>query len=246
MRRRSWTGIPALLALAGCSGTTGPTEVRTLEIAEFTVPCIGVGPQECMLVRTEPGAEFQLFYDQILGFTWEPGFRYRLLVSIHTRRNAPADGSAQLTRLIRVESRTPSPHAGLLTRLRQSEQLWNHTRPPSYMMVQERLCFCLQQAIGPVRMHVTVEQDAAGLIDERITSLQYVLDGTDVPAQFAPAFLTVQDLFTAIYEAVLDEAHRIDAEFETIAGYPVRVFIDRRQAIADDEVEYRVLSLTPF
>jgi hypothetical protein len=95
---------------AACSSATGPGErALHLEVAEQRVPCVGVGPQECLQVREQSDASWQLFYSHIEGFAYEPGFRYVLRVAERPVPNPPADGSSLAYRLLRVISKTPAP-----------------------------------------------------------------------------------------------------------------------------------------
>ena len=99
-----------LLAAIGCSSATGPAErVFDLEVSEQRVPCVGVGPRECLQVREQADAPWQLFYASIEGFTYEPGFRYVLRVAQRPIPNPPADGSSLAYRLVDVVSKAPSP-----------------------------------------------------------------------------------------------------------------------------------------
>ena len=72
------------------------------------MPCIGIGPQECLQVREQSDAPWQLFYGHIEGFAYEPGFRYVLRVAVSPVPDPPADGSSLAYRLLRVVSRTPA------------------------------------------------------------------------------------------------------------------------------------------
>jgi len=104
-------GVGFLCAAAvSCRSATEPgsREVQ-LEVAESRMPCIGVGPQECLQVREQSDAPWQLFYDHIEGFAYEPGFRYVLRVAVSPVPDPPADGSSLAYRLLRVMSRTPAP-----------------------------------------------------------------------------------------------------------------------------------------
>ena len=75
-------------------GVEGQAEMKTLYVGSELVDCVGVAPMECMQVRADPSGEWQLFYDQIEGFTFEPGFTYELRVNVATIANPPADGSS--------------------------------------------------------------------------------------------------------------------------------------------------------
>ena len=97
-------------AVLGCGGRAGGTEpadrVLQLEVAEAKVPCVGVGPQECLRVRERADGEWQLFYDAIVGFDYVAGYRYILRVVRRPVRNPPADGSSAEYRLLDVISKT--------------------------------------------------------------------------------------------------------------------------------------------
>jgi heat shock protein HslJ len=93
---------------------TSPPAEPTAEVVEKTlfvgpelVDCVGVAPQKCMQVREDPDAEWTMFYQQIDGFTHEPGHAYELRVSVETVPYPPADGSSLRYTLIEVVSREP-------------------------------------------------------------------------------------------------------------------------------------------
>jgi hypothetical protein len=110
-RRLRALGAALLYAvMSSCSSITGTNErVFTLEVAEQQVPCVGVAPQQCLQVRERSDAPWTLFYDGIEGFTYEPGFRYLLRVSVRQVPNPPADGSSLAYRLVDVLTKTAAP-----------------------------------------------------------------------------------------------------------------------------------------
>ncbi|GAB4428135.1 MAG: hypothetical protein OHK0015_10770 [Chloroflexi bacterium OHK40] len=90
---------------------------ETLFIAPELKDCTGVAPMQCMQVARDPAGPWELFYQPIEGFTFEPGFSYELRVRTEQVPNPPADGSS--LRYILVEevskvamSATPEPAAG--------------------------------------------------------------------------------------------------------------------------------------
>lgn len=97
------------------AGTTDETavqpsaegDVKTLYVGPELVDCVGVGPQTCMQVKENPADAYTLFYQQIEGFTFEPGYEYELLVSVETIENPPADGSSLKYTLVNIVSQTP-------------------------------------------------------------------------------------------------------------------------------------------
>lgn len=69
-------------------------EQLTIFVGPEQVDCVGVGPQKCLHIKFGADEEWQLFYDSIEGFTYEPGFEYELLVNKTEVENPPADGSS--------------------------------------------------------------------------------------------------------------------------------------------------------
>ncbi|MEV6774446.1 DUF4377 domain-containing protein [Nocardia sp. NPDC051030] len=114
----------ASLPLTGCSSSDsankGPTpttltvttvpgsEQFEIYVADQTVPCTGVAPQNCLQVRRDPNAEWELHYGGIDGFTFEPGFNYRLLIEQRPWVNPPADAPSATWHLVKVLSKEPA------------------------------------------------------------------------------------------------------------------------------------------
>jgi heat shock protein HslJ len=82
-------------------------EAVTLFVGPNREPCTGVAPQLCLLVKENPDDEYSLFYSNIEGFGFEPGFEYELLVNKQTVPNPPADASAFRWTLVEEVSKTP-------------------------------------------------------------------------------------------------------------------------------------------
>lgn len=78
---------------------------QTLIVAAQTSECVGVGPQECLQVKQADSERFELFYDAIEGFDYQPGYEYRIEVSITPVANPPADASSRHYRLVKVISK---------------------------------------------------------------------------------------------------------------------------------------------
>lgn len=79
---------------------------KTVFVGSELVDCVGVAPQKCMLVRESADEEWTFFYDQIVGFEFEPGFEYELLVTETEVDNPPADASSIQVTLVEVVSKT--------------------------------------------------------------------------------------------------------------------------------------------
>lgn len=96
------------LALGACSTFGADGAVETLYVDSATAECVGVAVQQCLLVKRSPEAAWELFYEPIDGFDYEPGFTYVLEVEVETVDDPPADGSSLAYRLLRVLAKTPA------------------------------------------------------------------------------------------------------------------------------------------
>lgn len=76
------------------AGTVAEASLRTIEVDSRLVECTGVGRMQCMRVRDAADQPWRPFYGQIEGFTFEPGYRYRLKVEEVPVANPPADASS--------------------------------------------------------------------------------------------------------------------------------------------------------
>ena len=77
----------------------------TLEVDAHRVPCTGEARTRCLRVRVLPDTSWRLFYQQIEGFAFEEGYRWRLEVERRPVPNPPADASSVAYRLVRVLSK---------------------------------------------------------------------------------------------------------------------------------------------
>lgn len=98
--------LPLLVLLSACSHAQDRAqETQTLWVAPQTESCVGVGPQDCLLIRRAPAGDWELFYDRIEGFEFEPGFDYELEVHVTERENPPADASSLQYHLVEMVSK---------------------------------------------------------------------------------------------------------------------------------------------
>lgn len=82
--------------------------IKTLYVNSQLVDCVGVEPQRCMQVRESPDEDWELLYDEIRGFTFEPGHTYTLRVRVASVDEAPADASAHRFDLVEIVEKTPA------------------------------------------------------------------------------------------------------------------------------------------
>jgi hypothetical protein len=101
VRRLLWIVlIGTAAAIATCGDSPTEPEVMVLWVAPYEVDCVGVGPQKCLLVSTNPDEDWEYLYAGIRGFTFEPGFTWRLRVRRLPVADPAADaGSMQLVLL---------------------------------------------------------------------------------------------------------------------------------------------------
>ena len=98
------TGCTMATNRTGSEVTSNGT-MRTFEIAPRKVSCMGVAPMECLRIRRLPDANWELFYDSITGFEFEPGYTY-VIEAIETQVDpVPADASSLAYRLQRIVSK---------------------------------------------------------------------------------------------------------------------------------------------
>ena len=81
-------------------------EVLEFSVGPERVACVGAAPMECLVVDGE------LFYEEIEGFEFESGYRYRVEVERYERwpgREPPQDAGRYGYRLVRVLERVRVP-----------------------------------------------------------------------------------------------------------------------------------------
>ncbi|WP_316793898.1 DUF4377 domain-containing protein [Pedobacter frigoris] len=105
------TSLTLTLSLIFGISTAGKASVFRLIVKEELASCTGVAPQTCFQVKYTNSTDWELFYSEISGFKYQPGYRYELLVSRTKRANVPADASAYTYKLKRIVKKTKMPAA---------------------------------------------------------------------------------------------------------------------------------------
>lgn len=103
------SGMLALLfLLAGCGEPAAQDKPgQLLYVAPYGTACIGVGVMECLRVKEEGDANWQLFYNHIEGFAYKEGFQYTLRVKVEEVVSPPADSNGLRYTLLEVIEKTP-------------------------------------------------------------------------------------------------------------------------------------------
>jgi len=98
--------LKMLLLFLCFTSITFAQETVKMQVKESKVPCTGVSPMECLQVKIDKEKEWTYFYDNIEGFDFVPGYRYKLKVEKSKREgNLPADASAYKYKLKKVVSK---------------------------------------------------------------------------------------------------------------------------------------------
>ncbi len=81
----------------------------TLFVAPQFAECVTMESQKCVQVRYTAASDWQNFFDEIEGFTYEPGFDYQLRVLVEPDTAVLPEGSFLAYKLLEVVSKTPVP-----------------------------------------------------------------------------------------------------------------------------------------
>ncbi len=97
----------AFLIIALITLTMGAkADTIRLTVKEDVANCTGVAPQTCYQVKYKNSKDWTLFYSQIKGFDYKPGYRYVIDVIRTKRKNVPADASIYTYKLKKVIKKT--------------------------------------------------------------------------------------------------------------------------------------------
>ena len=120
----------------------------------------------------------------------------------------------------------------LQTELTEHRALWDVAAITDYSMRFQRLCvFCDVDFLIPVR--ITVRGDTIDTVID--------LDsGAPVTETTAGTFLTIDELFDFIQDAIDQNASEIDVRYEAVLGYPTDVNIDLTRSFFNDEAQFEI------
>ncbi len=95
-----------LVSMASCKNTP---EIQTIWINSAKVDCVGVGPMQCMQIKLSSDAPWTNLYQEIEGFTYEPGYIYQVSVEAISLdpKKVPADASSIRYSLKKIISKKP-------------------------------------------------------------------------------------------------------------------------------------------
>lgn len=99
-----------LALLSGCSTNVKDADETLMRINSYTVDCVGEMEGKCLLVQEGDliGTEdWEYFYyeDSIIGFDYEPGYIYNIVVRKTTIPDPPQDSSSIRYELVQILSK---------------------------------------------------------------------------------------------------------------------------------------------
>lgn len=133
MKTKLFLFLFALLALAGCLDNDTPEDqVETVNVAISAMtyidsPVMTNYPIEGMRAKVGNDADYEFMtFNEIKGFTFEPGYAYELQVERTTLGNPPADASRYTYKLISELSKQPAECTREIVRLYISAERGNY------------------------------------------------------------------------------------------------------------------------
>lgn len=94
-----------LIFLSFTIGCDWGQHTEIIIIGPYVTTCVGAFEQECYLEYNEETQRWEFFYEAIQGFDFEPGYIYRLKVSLHKREEGIQDVGTHAYRLVEVLSK---------------------------------------------------------------------------------------------------------------------------------------------
>lgn len=140
---------------------------------------------------------------------------------------SPARLAALLCAAVAAGCGLLDPDGGERAALDDARARWASSGMTAYRTEETRVCFCAEEARGPVTIRVS-----GGAVQRTYA------DGRAVAASAAPLFPTVAELFEEIESALDEGAHQVDARYDPVTGAPLEVYIDRDERVIDEEVRW--------
>lgn len=110
--------------------------------------------------------------------------------------------------------------------------LWKTQGFSRYEFTLVRSCFCVD--VQPMRVTVN---------DGVVASVRPEISMVPLPQAEWSWYPSIERLFVITAEELARPAATVDAEFDSVRGFPHRIYIDRYANMADDEVMYTVTNV---
>jgi hypothetical protein len=123
---------------------------------------------------------------------------------------------------------------GRLDELESHREQWLQADIQQYRMEFRASCYCGQEFTELVNVEV---------LDDTVRSVTVV--STGLPVEYMPldTWPTIEELFAAVEQAIVEDAHELQVTYDAELGYPAFVFIDRDERVIDEEIGYQVFEL---
>ena len=146
-------------------------------------------------------------------------------------------GKLTVVLLFAVTCCSESPTKSSLERrtLEDNRELFRQSVGTSYGYDFQNVCFCGPDTRAPVRIEVRDGQFQSVVLRE---------DGTAVARERWDQYLTVEQVFASIEDALDESAASVRVAYDPSLGYPRDVFIDFNEMIADEELGFTVENLS--
>ena len=109
--------------------------------------------------------------------------------------------------------------------------LWAASRAGDYSFVLAPICFCPQDLLDPVRIAV---------VNGVVASVTYVESGKTPEHDGFGRYVTIDDLFDTIQEAIDRKASQITVTYDPETGYPTDARLDYDARMTDEEYMFTV------
>ncbi len=109
---------------------------------------------------------------------------------------------------------------------------WADANLTTYTFVVASSCFCVPE-----------ENIVVNVVDDAVASAFFSPSGVLLDDVRLAETLTIDGYFGLIQQGIDGEFAQVDVEYNADFGFPTRLYIDRSEGIADDEVEYQIGSL---
>ena len=119
-----------------------------------------------------------------------------------------------------------TPHADLLVEHQKAEARWQEQRSADYRFLFKRVCECPEEYLREVWISVS---------GEATVDVTFADDQSQVPRELWADFPTVDGMFGKIRGAAQAHADEIRVDYDPDAGYPLSIFIDLDENMADEE-----------
>lgn len=116
--------------------------------------------------------------------------------------------------------------------LNHNRQRWSQSNVSSYQFVDKRFCYCLP------------EQDiVVTILNGQVDNAFFTPSGSYLTENRIDQLLTVDDYFDLIQEAIDSQVASLEVTYDAMLGYPLSIYIDRDERLADEEVRYTLSEL---